>query len=42
MKNMSIWKDYYKETNYESLTQDLDVDVLIIGGGITGVSSYFI
>ena len=41
MKNMSIWKDYYKETNYESLTQDLDVDVLIIGGGITGVSSLF-
>ena len=41
MKNISIWKDYSKKTNYNKLDKDLDVDVLIIGGGITGVSTLY-
>ena len=41
MKNISIWKDNYKETNYKELNKDIEVDVLIIGGGITGISSLF-
>ena len=41
MKNISIWKDYYEETNYESLNCDIDVDVLIIGGGLTGISTLY-
>ena len=41
MKNYSVWKDNYKETNYNSLDKDISCDVLIIGGGLTGVSSLF-
>ena len=41
MKNYSIWKDNYKETNYKSLDKDVTCDVLIIGGGITGISSLY-
>ena len=41
MKNYSIWKDNYKTINFESLKSDKTVDVLIIGGGITGVSSLY-
>ena len=38
MNYTSIWKDYSNKTNYNKLDKDIDVDVLIIGGGITGVS----
>ena len=41
MKNISIWKDNYKSLNYESLDKDISVDVLIIGGGITGISTLY-
>ena len=41
MKNYSVWKDNYKVTNYNSLDKDISCDVLIIGGGLTGVSSLF-
>ena len=37
MKNISIWEDFTGK-NFQSLNSDLDVDVLIIGGGITGIS----
>lgn len=38
MKKISIWKDNVKNRNYEKLGQNIDTDVLIIGGGITGVN----
>lgn len=38
MKNYSIWKDNIEMTNYPKLDHDEEVDVLIIGGGITGAS----
>lgn len=38
MKNYSIWKDNLKLKKFSKLDKDLDVDVLIIGGGITGIS----
>lgn len=41
MNYISIWKDYSKKTNYNRLDKDIDVDVLIIGGGITGVSALY-
>lgn len=41
MKNYSIWKDHKIERNYEELKEDKEVDVLIIGGGLTGVSSLY-
>lgn len=40
MKNISIWNDIKRKT-FPELNKDLEVDVLIIGGGITGISSLF-
>ena len=41
MNYTSIWKDYSNKTSYNKLDKDVDVDVLIIGGGITGVSTLY-
>ncbi len=41
MKEISIWKDTVSSLNYSSLQEDSKVDVLIIGGGITGVSTLY-
>ena len=42
MKNISIWKDKSKKImNYKSLDKDIECDVLIIGGGITGISTLY-
>ncbi len=41
MKNYSIWKKDNQKTSYPSLENDLEVDVLIIGGGLTGISSLY-
>ncbi len=38
MKNYSLWKDLNSIKDARKLNKDLDVDVLIIGGGITGIS----
>lgn len=38
MKKMSIWEDIQSVKKSVALDHDLNVDVLIIGGGITGVS----
>ena len=41
MKNKSIWLNYDKKQNYKPLNHNINVDVLIIGGGITGLSSLY-
>lgn len=41
LKNYSIWKEGVRSKKYPKLNNDIDVDVLIIGGGITGVSSLY-
>ena len=42
MKNISIWQDTVNnEDRYESLKENIDVDILIIGGGITGCSTFY-
>ena len=38
LKNKSIWSDLKKTKNYPKLDNDITTDVLIIGGGITGLS----
>lgn len=38
MKNKSIWLESSGKARYEKLNEDIDVDVLIVGGGITGLS----
>ncbi len=41
MKKYSIWKDNVKEKSYKKLDSDICCDVLIIGGGLTGVSTLY-
>ena len=41
MKNYSIWQDNIKANNYDELLHDKEVDVLIIGGGMTGISTLY-
>ena len=41
MKNISIWKDTVRKKKYFKISHDIDTDVLIIGGGITGVSTLY-
>jgi len=41
VKNYSIWIDNVKKDKYPKLDKDLEVDVLIIGGGITGISTAY-
>ena len=41
MKNISIWNDLERKQSYSKLNKDIGVDVLIIGGGITGISTAY-
>lgn len=41
MKNISIWEDVESKYEYPSLDENINVDVLIIGGGITGISTLY-
>ncbi|MCI6266324.1 MAG: FAD-dependent oxidoreductase [Erysipelotrichaceae bacterium] len=41
MKRYSIWKDNIEEVSYQKLDQDLTTDVLIIGGGMTGINTLY-
>lgn len=40
MKNISLWNDIIVNSS-KTLNQDINVDVLIIGGGITGISTLY-
>ena len=40
---MSIWNIHEKKRNIKELNKDIKVDILIIGGGLTGLNSaYFL
>lgn len=41
MKNYSIWKEGIELTNYNRLDKNMETDVLIIGGGMTGVNTFY-
>lgn len=41
MKNYSIWKEDVKIPEFKKLAKDIDVDVLIIGGGMTGINTLY-
>ena len=41
MVTKSVWIDTVKSINYPPLKKDISVDILIIGGGITGVSCLY-
>ena len=38
METNSIWLKVVLETNYKTLKENIDTDILIIGGGMTGIS----
>ena len=41
MKNISIWSDLKQKNICPKLSNDIETDVLIIGGGITGLSTAY-
>ena len=41
MKNVSIWNKYNNKKEYTKLNNDIETDILIIGGGITGVNTFY-
>lgn len=41
MKKISIWNDFKETVTCKSIESDMDVDVLIIGGGIAGISTLY-
>ena len=41
MKNYSIWKDNIELPEFNKLNKDIEVDVLIIGGGMTGINTVY-
>ena len=41
MDNISYWIDNTKLKNFDELNEDLECDVCIIGGGITGISTAY-
>ncbi len=41
MKHISLWQNTFKHKKLPSIKKDLEVDVLIIGGGLTGFSALY-
>ena len=41
MKNSSLWLDGVDDNYFPSLEKNLELDVLIIGGGMTGLSTLY-
>lgn len=41
MKKISIWNDFKETTTCKSVENDMIVDVLIVGGGIAGISTLY-
>ncbi|MGJ0430466.1 FAD-dependent oxidoreductase [Methylobacter sp.] len=42
MKKTSLWKDDAEASRYPFLQEDLNVDVAIVGGGITGITAAYL
>lgn len=40
--NKPLWLDNYDLNNFPQLTNDLETDVLVIGGGITGITTAYL
>ena len=41
MKHESIWKEDFQSTEEKRFEKDFSVDILIIGGGLSGLSTAF-
>jgi glycine/D-amino acid oxidase-like deaminating enzyme len=42
MTTKSVWKSSGKQISFPALTTDITVDIVIIGGGITGISAAYL
>lgn len=40
-KNKSFWLNSFKKNNFESLNKNIDVDICIVGGGLTGITTAY-
>lgn len=41
-KSLSYWLSSTPITNYPTLTEDIDVDIAIVGGGLAGISCAYL
>jgi glycine/D-amino acid oxidase-like deaminating enzyme len=41
-KEISLWEESSENTNYPELKEDLEVDVAIVGGGISGINTGYL
>ena len=41
MKKISIWTDGIKDVRMDSLKENIECDILVIGGGIAGLSTVY-
>lgn len=41
VKRQSVWEEYLKKNNFPELTEETNADIVIIGGGITGISTAY-
>lgn len=42
MGNLSVWRDEVEVTSFPQLNGDIEVDVVIVGGGITGITAAYL
>lgn len=40
-RNESFWLNSFKVNNFEELNENIDVDICIVGGGLTGISTAY-
>ncbi len=41
-ESLSLWIDTTPRTNHPALREDMDADVAIVGGGITGITAAYL
>ena len=42
MKNLSVWRNEVEAPSFPRLNGEIDADVVIVGGGITGITAAYL